>query len=214
MSLGILVGTLVAAVGCVLYFLGAAAWGWRQERRSKCQPVDWAGVSTIGYKRANLADPTSIEKTFLGVTHAHSYGLDSEAAAKSPGFFAYYRWEEAREHEQEGNLFLEVVASGEVEFHEKGWVAAHQRVLQVIVGHCNDCEVRQALHWSFNPRSKRKLPLLLLCGDCASHYQAKPLSALQEALRLQQPEVVVSTVEATELGGSFRPTVLEEELVS
>jgi hypothetical protein len=89
----------------------------------------------IAYKRAMLLLPTLGKRAhdFKGV-YGSSYGV-VDRATSSIGFHAYEDFKRARSHPQAGNVFLEVVMSGDVQEHKLGWTATEQRVLQVIP-HC------------------------------------------------------------------------------
>jgi len=90
----------------------------------------------IAYKRAILRLHND-EKPFTGVT-GHGYGVDDDAAGWI-GFHAYDSLAQALKHPQEGNVYLEVILSGTIGEYQDGYVASHQRVLQVIPDGCNFC---------------------------------------------------------------------------
>lgn len=88
----------------------------------------------VAYKKAVLRPSTAKSRLlgvgpFEGVTGT-PYGVDDET--RSIGFHAYHKFERAADHEQHGNVLLEVVLSGNMQRWDLGWVATHQRVLQVI----------------------------------------------------------------------------------
>jgi hypothetical protein len=101
----------------------------------------------VAYKKAFLQDAGHLTH-FRGVV-GNGYNVDAEAAI-SPldsfphvlpkGFHAYASFADALKHPQEGNVLLEVLLSGEVEELELGFVASHQRVLQVMPYICSYCK--------------------------------------------------------------------------
>lgn len=86
----------------------------------------------VAYKRACVS-----EDGFSGVGVDVRYGVTSKAIGL--GFHAYEKLDDALTHAQQGDVFLEVLLSGTVREHNKGYIASHQRVLQVISDHCAYC---------------------------------------------------------------------------
>lgn len=107
----------------------------------------------IGYKQAYLkADG------FHGVT-GHHYTQDADAVG--PGFHAFYRFEDAVKHEQQGAVILEVLLSGVIRKHKLGVKASHQRVLQILFKDCWECS-RPATRYQ-----KYGSSVLLYCAEHA-----------------------------------------------
>lgn len=97
----------------------------------------------IAYKRAYLRLHND-RQPFKGVT-GHGYGVDDDARGWI-GFHAYDSFAQALKHPQEGNVYLEVVLSGTIGEYQDGYVASHQRVLQVIPDGCGFCK-RKAYYY-------------------------------------------------------------------
>lgn len=126
---------------------GAAARDEEPEGDPARNPNAAEGVrSVIGYKRAwlryNWLEP------FTGVGGHKNYGVEGVRKDSLEGFYAFIDVESALAHHQEGNVYLEVVQAGSVEFFELGQVSDRQRVLQVLIDACQvkGCE-EQATRW-------------------------------------------------------------------
>lgn len=104
----------------------------KQHRRRRRRPS--ATVKpVIAYKKAVLDEPAHgyiSPYPLRGVT-GNAYSLDAET--DSVGFHAYDDFQRADTHPQKGNVLLEVLLSGNMQRWDLGWVATHQRVLQMIV---------------------------------------------------------------------------------
>lgn len=74
---------------------------------------------------------------FKGVMGGH-YSADDSKNPGSLGFHAYRSFHKALAHDQEGNVLLEVLLSGDMDEMEDGYIAERQRVLQVIPYRCQD----------------------------------------------------------------------------
>jgi hypothetical protein len=90
----------------------------------------------IAYKRAYLRLHND-RQPFKGVT-GHGYGVDDDSRGWI-GFHAYDSLAQALKHPQTGNVYLEVLLSGTIGEYQDGYVASHQRVLQVIPDSCGFC---------------------------------------------------------------------------
>jgi len=110
--------------------------------------------SRIGYKRAWLEGDS-----FKGVVGI-PYDVNEEA--RGPGFHAYRSFKKAFNHPQKGNVFLEVLLSGNIQEHDLGYTASHQRVLQVIAGNCSECN-QSATHYFLDPKPTVEPAPLFLC---------------------------------------------------
>lgn len=101
-------------------------------------------VPVLGYKTAKLVgvtldDSEGIVDMRLSGLLGFEYGVkDSTTKRGYKKFNMYSDVSAALGHEQDwGDVFLEVVGSGEVEEHELGYTAQHQRVLQVAFLECS-----------------------------------------------------------------------------
>lgn len=106
-----------------------------RKHRARKKP---AGPGVITYKKAVVKqlrivdrDQRRIHLQLAGVTGT-SYRADDEATNPIYGFHAYRELDDALGHEQSGEVVLEVLLSGQVKVHDKGYEASHQRVLQVL----------------------------------------------------------------------------------
>jgi hypothetical protein len=93
-----------------------------------------ASQPVVAYKKAALATDG-----FYGVGAHRYYSVDAEAEDFSMGFHAYESPDEAQAHVQGGDVVLEVLLSGKIKTHEKGYIASHQRVLQLFPTSCSYC---------------------------------------------------------------------------
>ncbi|WP_181273654.1 hypothetical protein [Brevibacterium oceani] len=100
--------------------------------------IHGTGPGVVAYKKADIrqlriiyGEQERIHLELRGVTGT-PYIADDEATSRQ-GFHAYRELSEARSHAQDGDVLLEVLISGEVDDLDKGFVATHQRVLQVLV---------------------------------------------------------------------------------
>jgi hypothetical protein len=116
----------------------------------------------IGYKRAFLTPQSHGDQHFRGVV-GHTYGVESDASNRYWGFHAYESFAKAYKHPQQGNVFLEVVLSGHVKEHEDGYIASHQRVLQVIPDTCYRCS-RQTTHFALTTDPDPTSQMLFVCA--------------------------------------------------
>jgi hypothetical protein len=91
----------------------------------------------IAYKRATLLLNRSGDDQHLRGVVGLTYSPDEDA--EGVGFHAYERLVDAQNHPQQGNVILEVLLSGNIEEHDLGYIATHQRVLQVIPDSCSYC---------------------------------------------------------------------------
>jgi hypothetical protein len=134
----------------------------------------------IGYKRAFLRLELFGDEHFAGVV-GHKYSVDAEAI-NGVGFHAYSTLAKALKHPQKGDVFLEVLLSGVVTDHEDGYVATHQRVLQLITERCDACE-RGASY--FGLYSEDKSASTEVNFSCRRH---RPLLGSMHALaRIRRP---------------------------
>lgn len=121
----------------------------------------------VAYKRAFLLASSHDEKRyFAGVANIKgtNYAPDADAKPGSPGFHAYERFADAATHVQKGNVILEVLLSGNIEEHKLGYIAQHQRVLQIIFDQCALCK-DAATHFAHHPMFDK------VVFFCAEHYE-------------------------------------------
>lgn len=129
----------------------------------------------------------------LGAMHyAHTYSARAEAtclagrnhyanamSSCSCGFHAYVDEASARSHNQANStsVVLEVVGSGHVVRHERGWRFSVQRVRSVHVRRCAQCR-RDAAVFAVRDRRHRLLPVVLakdaLVPLCRAHALGQP----------------------------------------
>lgn len=128
----------------------------------------------VAYKRARVT-----ELGFAGVGADVSYGVKSRAHGL--GFHAYKELDDALSHNQPGDVFLEVLLSGTVREHHKGYIASRQRVLQVISDHCVYC------HASGTYFANNSSGLTFFCGF---HAAAATPGFIGIVTRLSQPATV------------------------
>lgn len=169
----------------------------------------------IGYKRARVVD-----SGFAGVGVDYIYGVASKAHGL--GFHAYEKLEDALNHAQAGDVFLEVLLSGTIREHNKGYIASRQRVLQVISDRCLYCRsngthfVKELDHPFFlcGFHAAVAKPGLLggftrtILDPIPKHKDVKPLSEFASTYGWLKDTDVVVTSQSSRTG--FVPTKLPE----
>jgi hypothetical protein len=173
----------------------------------------------IGYKKATLLRSPSPGKHFAGVI-GFEYSVDDDA--NGLGFHAYRSFAQAAAHPQNGNVMLEVLLSGVVREHREGYIASHQRVLQVIADRCTFCKSeakyfvpretevefnceKHVFTWNTNSELVRQ-GLKIALGRGKSPYGVRPVRLLVEEFPwLDEHKIVV----AERFGpNEFVPTVI------
>lgn len=100
----------------------------------------------LGYKRSIMVFDSVDKKNnvinihFKGVSgHGKNYGMIATRAIHTPGFYMYNtkNISKAKNHEQWGNVMLEVLGYGEIEEYDKGYIVEKQKVLQIIIDRDN-----------------------------------------------------------------------------
>jgi len=159
---------LCVTVLCFLIFL---CLGLRSFFADVFPPRPPTVESRIGYKRAWLKSDSF--RGVLGIP----YNVDESTNGR--GFHAYYSFSDAFNHPQDGNVYLEVLLSGDIREHDLGYIASHQRVLQVIAGDCRDCN-RPATNYWFDPEDGAEAAPVFLCRHHARlPNRVKPIRAFQ-----------------------------------
>lgn len=126
----------------------------------------------VAYKKGIMLPGNGHFKGVMG----GGYGPDDDRNPGSLGFHAYGDLNQALDHPQEGNVLLEVLLSGVVEEMEDGYVAEHQRVLQIIPYRCDDSNC-QLLPTHFAYMKGQELSFV-----CSLH--AAPVKALHKTARV------------------------------
>ncbi len=196
----------VALAGLLMYVADEFNFSWRNLiPAKKSSPM-------IAYKKAQLLPNGDFQGVMGG-----GYSVDSEKRPGSIGFHAYEDFERAREHPQEANVMLEVLLSGNIMKHEDGYVASHQRVLQVIPHRCSYYCERVPTHFYKDQNeiwftcSLHKVEGHILRFSRARS-EFKPIEQLSNSTpKLKEARVVTSRLKGA---SSFIPTKLQENSVT
>jgi hypothetical protein len=145
------------------------------------EPVRAWKLATL---RVAFDDDGMARPALVGLHHGAPYAAvgDAECLAKGGhagslvectcGFHAYFDEEGARAHEQKMffSMLLEVVGSGEVVRHEKGWRFSHQRVRKVHVRSCGVCLRRPSVVLAARDMTiDKKVHKATMSGRCPEH---------------------------------------------
>jgi hypothetical protein len=119
----------------------------------------------------------------------HEAGDISECTC---GFHAFKTLEDASTHEQhhKRSVVLEVVGSGSVVEHEKGWRYSRQRVTRVMLRSCSGCESRPAtLLVVANAADETKDLVWPRCDQCVRGVKYTFLLSLEQVAKLLSAQV-------------------------
>lgn len=129
--MGLFLLFVVKFLGLIFDFFSKLSSG-RLDRSIKQPPKQTS--AKIAYKKGFLLPGGGHFKGVMG----GRYLADDAKNPGSRGFHAYTSFQKALAHNQEGNVLLEVLLSGDMDEMEDGYVAERQRVLQVIPYQCQD----------------------------------------------------------------------------
>lgn len=177
----------------------------------------------IAYKRAWLfltciegCTDSCSEKTYyplMGVGVDNYYHFEDTALSVINPFHSFYDLDDALKHTQDGNVFLEVINSGTLSFHELGMHAEKQRVLQLLFRDCSICKSSTGIEaWQRvnHPRQRKQHSpgFLVFCGDCAPGFKgSEPIATMADYIKKHTGyELVTASVASSGDQGSFIPT--------
>jgi len=209
--------TVIFVALFIIFFIGVVTGDLSRAFTLLARPFFPKVKPRIAYKRASIS-----EIGFSGVGVPTGYGVASRTISR--GFHAYEKLEDALTHPQQGDVFLEVLLSGTIQEHNKGYIASRQRVLQIISHNCVYCR-SSGTHFA-----KDSGGLTFFCGFHAvaakpgliggltraatldpipKQRGIKPLSEFAASYSwLKDTDVVVTSQSST---NGFVPTLLPEE---